>query len=252
MHLKVHPLSNCKIDLPVIPGISSDNLNSGVADPDLYEHVKYIFVTKTFNSVRPYKLFGIRQVTRCYGIGILTDTNRYYYSELHTRHNTLTKTMIRLFKKTIVTHYKIDKNTKIAVTENITNEPLLDFLHIVAGLMKTRVRHVKEMSMYRALNRAFHYVRVKCKTSKNQITKNHRKKMIRKLFEHKRFDFVQYPNWEKEMETMRKRSREATLGAALGILYLHTRDILTDYNRKYLTEEYQEEKKKRDMEKVEK
>jgi hypothetical protein len=227
---RLHPLVQSKIELPNIPSIRSDNMSGGVKDESVYEHIKYLFICKSFESERPFKIGGRKQITRCYGIGILTDSNKYYFSEIHTRHTELTNYNINLFKSAILTHYTIDKNTKIAIPENIKmNEPIRLFFAIVIATMKSKSQTIKEMPMFRAFQRLFNYV----KTNKKSISKYHRKEMVRRLIEMDRFDFITEPDWYEKLKLKRKRTQDAFMSCAIGILYLNVREYLTNFNKKY-------------------
>lgn len=227
---RLHPLINSKIEIPNIPSLKADNMSGGIKDKSVYERIKYLFICKSFESIKPYKIGGRKQITRCYGIGVLTESNKYYFSEIHTRHTELTHYNTNLFKSAILTHYTIDKDTKIAIMDNIkTNEPIREFLAIVISTIKSKCQKAREMPMYRILQRLFHYVR----TNKKNISKHHRKEMLRRLIEMNRFDFITQPDWYEKLKTKPKKTQDAYIMCAIGILYLNVREYLTNFNRKY-------------------
>jgi hypothetical protein len=244
-----HPRLNSVINKPDIPTIRQDSMHRHIRDESQYEHIKYLFFSKSFESIKPFKIRGVPQITRCYGIGILTDTNRYYYSEIHTRHNDLTTFNIKLFKKTILTHYKIDKDTQIRYWGNIKkNEPIREFMEIVVSAVHGKTRTIQEMPMYRIINRAYNYVRPL--KGYSGFTKFHRKKLIKRLLEMDRFEFITEPDWYAKLQLKRKRSRDAYMMCALGIVYLGVRDYLWSLEKKYKQRRIERKKAKDEAEKM--
>lgn len=230
MHVRTHPLAKSKIQVPDIPTVATDHLNGGKDNNYLYEHVKYIFICKTFESLRSFKIMKRPQITRCYGVGILTDTNKYYFSELHIRNTELSRHNVKMFKQTLLTYYKIDQKTKIVLMDNIKNEPITAFIDIIYSVTRLQVRHTKELYMLRAINRTFNYVRP---VNKKPITMYHKNKLIRRLLEFNRFEFIPDPDWYAKNQLKRPRVREAYQMCAIGILYMHVREYLTNFDKKY-------------------
>jgi hypothetical protein len=57
--------------------------------------------------------------------------------------------------------------------------------------------------------------------------------MVRRLIEMDRFDFITEPDWYEKLKLKRKRTQDAFMSCALGILYLNVREYLTNFNKKY-------------------
>jgi len=197
--------------------------------PDVYPVVKYIFIAKTFESKKSYKIHGIPRRTKCYGVGILTTKNKYYFSELHTRHKDLTAATIDIFKTVFITHYIITKDTRILTTENINpkNDPILNFIKIVSTTVGCNVKTSNVLQMLKPINLEFRYVAAKRNYS---ITKWHKNKLIQRLIDMDRFDFIVEPGWKEKLSLMTAHIREAFITCAVGMLYMYIRDI--DMQRK--------------------
>lgn len=240
---RINPLSKSVIAGPDIP--KSTHLGKPGKDPTVFPVAKYIFISKTSESFKTYKIKGIPRCTRVYGVGVLTDKNNYYFSELHTRHCELTYSNRDLFQRVLTTKYILTPKTRVVITENITEkDPLYAFISIVGSAIGYHIKKTNLYHMLRRLNNRIHLV----KNGKNKdfsTKKWHAKRILNKLIERDRFDFITDPNWQEQISTKTENVRKAYLECAVGMLYMLDKDI----SLKYLAAT-KENRRKRQLEKL--
>ncbi len=224
---RLHPLQKSVIVGPDIP--KEVHLRTPGKDPNIFPMAKYVFISKTFESVRSYKVWGIPRRTKVYGVGVLTDKNEYYFSELHTRHTELTCFNRDMFQRTLTSKYRFDEKTRVQVTDNITEkDPIFAFVQIVGSAVGYHVKKTNFVQMTRVLNNVFHLVKnVKKRTYSTRTW--HSKAILKRLIETKRFDFITDPNWYEKLSTRAENAKKAFLICAIGMLYLHNKDCAKQY-----------------------
>lgn len=201
---------------------------------DRFPHAKYISIVKTRDEAKNYRVMGWPITQRTYGVGVLTDDNHYYFSELHTRYCCLNLDSTKRFKKALTTQYVVDENTQVVVQDNIYqyDDPMNTFLIILGSLCGIKKHKADTTQMLRRINDWTHLIKV----GKNRHFCNwHKNKMIQALIDRDFFDFITEQNWVERIAELPLHRANAYLYAAVGILYAHYKGILYKYSKKYMT-----------------
>jgi hypothetical protein len=184
---------------------------------------------KTMESKKKYKVRGIPRITKVYGIGVLTDKNQYYFSEIHTNHIELTQYNRLVLQQALTSKYILTPETRIIVGDNINEkDPVYVFLKIVGSAVGYLVKKKAYWQMLRALNIRFRYVK-KARARDFSVRKWHVKYVLKSLIDHDRFDFITDPNWQEQLSTKTKYVIQAFYECAVGILFLFQKDVEKRY-----------------------
>lgn len=225
MGLKTTKLVPQDANVIQVPEHKIKHVNCKKFHPELYPHIKYIAISKTYQSSRPYKMRGYPTYTKYYGIGILTDNNEYYYNEITSRPSNLTMSLYALLKKIILVNYIIDSDTRVVLTDNIKvhSEGLGIFMDMLCGCHNILLTLRNLTKMTATINRMFRWVHP---AKGRKFCGYHREKVIRKILELKKLDFITNPEWYINMELEPGKVKNAKLTCAIGILYLYAKDYM--------------------------
>lgn len=244
---RLHPLQKSVITGPDVP--KDVHLRVPGKDPNIFPLAKYVVIAKTYESKQSYKVFGIPRRTKVYGVGVLTDKNEYYYSELHTRHTELTCFNRDMFQRTLTSKYRFDEHTRVQVTDNITDkDPIYAFVSIVGSAVGYHIKTSNFANMTRTINNRFRFVK-NVKKNNYSTRKWHARAVLDKMIRLKRFDFLTDPNWYEKISNKAANAKKAFLICAVAIVYIYTKDL----NNSYLVEvkKHRLEKKMEELRKSE-
>ncbi len=225
--MRIGPLQKSVVDGPKIS--NKVHLRQPGKDPSIFPVAKYVFIAKSFESKKFYKIHGIPRRTKVYGVGVLTEKNEYYYSELHTRHQELTSSNRELFQMVLTSKYRFTEKTMVSFTDNINHkDPICAFVTIVGSAIGYHTKFTNFAKMTRVINNKFRLVK---NVSKGNYSthKWHAKAVLNKLIELKRFEFITDPSWYEKISTKAANAKLAYLLCATGIFYLYTKDISMKY-----------------------
>lgn len=198
-------------------------------DPKMFPVAKYICVAKTMESRKKYKVRGVPRITKVYGVGVLTDKNQYYFSEIHTNHIELTYSNRLVLQQALTSKYILTPETKVAVGDNINEkDPIYAFLRIVGSAVGFLVKRKAYWRMLRALNIRFKYVK-KARAKNYSVRKWHIKYVLQSLIDHDRFDFITDPDWQEKLSTKTGYVTQAFYECAVGILFLFQKELNVKY-----------------------
>ena len=203
------------------------NINSGLLkkDPD-FPVAKYIVVIKIKESKHTYIYHGKQSKAKLYGIGILTTKNRYYFSQLFTRAVDINHTVNNQLKEIFTRGYIINQDTKIVFSDNMDRkyDPVWLFLGIIGSQLGINI-HTKSTKMQlRRINAYLGYLHNQGYT---KFESNYQIGLfMKKLFKNDRFDFIPDPYFKERLNDGTVDEKNMKLKCALGILYLHSVDMI--------------------------
>lgn len=192
----------------------------------LFPRARCIFVIKSWESKEEYRLLGTRRLNRYYGIGILTDENRYYYNEYRMKNTILSSEVFADLTKIFIDGYIIDKNTMFMTTSNMyrRSEPIMAFFKVIARLFNNRVRTREIYDICNILNRRLG--RVFNNDSGRDIDSKNLYRFRDELLKKGWLDFVGKEQLAKLTDDgISKAKRNVALHSAIGILYMHTLEL---------------------------
>ena len=199
----------------------------------LFPRARFIYVVKSWESPNRYKLLGTYRRSRYYGIGILTDENRFYYNEYMSKQTALVKTNCLDLERIFLDGFVIDGNTKITISKNITekNEPMYLYLNTIAKVFGI---HIRRRDTVRTLNLANNYLGKPLKSKKHPELKLYTKGHLKKwMLERGYLNFLPDDLYEKITDANTKlRTKNLILMCALGIITMFKADKIVQSNRR--------------------
>jgi len=222
-------------------GLSYTKLDSAKKNP-LFPKAKFIYVVKSYEAPRKYKLLGTYRKSRYYGIAVLTDENKFYYNEYMSKMTCLSKSNLLDLERIFLDGFIIDGETKITLSKNITdkNEPLYLYLRTVSKLFGI---HIKRRDTLRTLNITNNYLGKLVKTRKcKELTFYSKGGLKKKMLEGGWLNFLPNDLYEKITNPETKlRTKNLILMCSMGILSMFKGDQIIKRNK------IREENKKREM-----
>lgn len=234
------PLTDPSTDF-YMPNMAHDRLylkrlDTFKGDP-AFKHAKCICVFKSMESEHSYRIRGTQRRSRTYGVGVLTDDNRYYYNEYRTKQTVLSNRLISDMNKLFLEGYRVDNRTAIMLSNDINNrnEPIALFLRVASRTVGVPVLKRSKEKILAALNKR---IKLGLKSTKNK-DKPHRIatqaawRLRDMLLEMGYFDFVpeelRREMVAKEGVTYKRRLR--LFWCAAGVLFLH---LYRDYTKRMI------------------
>ena len=190
----------------------------------LYPRARCIFVMKSWESKNVYRLMGTRRLTRYYGIGILTDENRYYYNEYRMKNTILSTEVFADFTKIFIDGYIIDKDTAFMITPNMhkKSEQITAFFKLLARMFNNKVKKRDVETIANLLNTLLGRIFKPARKAHQKINNRNFYMFKNILMENGWFDFVGKELLDKiNNEKLSKPKRDVALYTAIGILYMH-------------------------------
>jgi len=187
-------------------------------NPSERERVKYIYISEMFKSKRTFYKKGKSFSNKEYGIGILTEDNYYYFSELHVSENFLTKTLLEKLHSFFTSKLLFTTNTRMCISKSIyrSNEPIVIFFRMISSTIGIRVKGQTYTNMLKQINEF--YGCVKCPYGSYTSQKN--KRMMQKMLDEEMFPFIPDPEWYEKRELKKKKQQKSITECAVAMIYM--------------------------------
>jgi len=235
---------NTRLEIPDIPKSEGTIYqHTRVKNPDVFPHAHFISIFKARNDKKKFRSHSRVVMSRMYGVGVLTDEGKYYYSELVSRMPVVTQKTLTRFSTMLTFPYRIDENTLVVLSKNIHDST--DPVHLMFDVMRQvnpmTVSYRELYRMLRVINAYFHIV---TPMSGHKVSYHHKNEIVQYLIDTNRFSFIDDPDWLDKMSLMPEKRADAFLNTALGIVYLFSRwkRSKSYYRRKKLMESDEDKK----------
>ena len=219
----IRTFGNTRLEIPDIPKSECViRQHSGVKNPEIFPHAHFISIFKARDDKKKFMSHSRVVTSRMYGVGVLTDEGKYYYSELVSRIPVVTQKIVNRFTTMLTFPYRIDENTIVVLSKNIHDptDPVNLVFDVMRQVNPMKVSYRELFKMLRVINSYFHIV---TPVRGHKVSCMHKNEIVQNLIDRNKFAFIDDPDWIDKMSLMPETRAAAYLNTALGIVYLFSR-----------------------------